>query len=277
MSVPNPSWNDEGDSRVQVTAYYESLTRELEALKDRVRNFSVETPHWQTDGEWKETVLRTLLEGHLPAHIEPVRGFVVTPLRGSGQIDIILYDNRKPVLFRNGDLVFVSPDAVAGIIEVKSRIASAAGLRKALRSLADDAEVIHAGRHDQNRLFVGLFSYETKVDHRKQTIILRELQDAASQRLDRVVSHVCLGCSSFTRYWEVPPGDLAASERDLWHSYHLPNWAAGYFISNMVAAVAGESVDANESLWYPYETKELRRVGRAPLVPMLDPAGIVAQ
>ena len=41
----------------------------------------------------------------MPAHIEPLRGFVVAPQIGSGQIDILLYDNRKPVLFRNGDLV----------------------------------------------------------------------------------------------------------------------------------------------------------------------------
>jgi hypothetical protein len=43
---------------MKVKAHFESLNRELEALRDRVRNFSVAKPHWQTDGEWKESVLR---------------------------------------------------------------------------------------------------------------------------------------------------------------------------------------------------------------------------
>jgi len=78
----------------------------------------------------------------LPAHIEPLRGFVVAPQIGSGQIDILLYDNRKPVLFRNGDLVFATPDSVAGIVEVKSNIGNRGVLRDALTSLADDAAMI---------------------------------------------------------------------------------------------------------------------------------------
>ncbi len=252
---------------MQVTAHYQSLTRELEALKDRVRNFSVETPHWQTDGEWKESVLRTLLKGNLPAHIEPVRGFVVTPASGTGQVDIILYDNRKPVLFRSGDLVFVSPDAVAGIIEVKSRIVGATDLGEALRSLADDAEVIHVGRRDGPKPFVGLFSYETAFDPSEPDRIFEELQVVAAGQRQRVVSHVCLGCSSFTRYWDTDPIALNREAYDRWHSYDLPDWAAGYFIANAVATVASESVDLNEGLWYPREGKELRKVGTAPLVP----------
>jgi hypothetical protein len=251
---------------VPVTAYYASLTRELEAVKDRVRNFSVGTPHWQTDGEWKESVLRTLLKGNLPAHIEPVRGFVITPSRGSGQIDVILYDNRKPVLFRSGDLVFVSPDAVAGIIEVKSRIEGAAQLRNALSSLADDAEVINQGRDQGLSLFVGLFVYETSFDPDRSQLVLDELQRVAGGAHGRIVSHMCLGCSSFTRYWDIDPGDPMRAKYDRWHSYHVPDAAAGYFISNAVAAVARESVGQNESLWYPEETKELRMVGTAALV-----------
>ena len=132
---------------MDVAAHFRSLTGELEALRDRVRNFSVATPHWPTDGEWKESVLRAVLRSYLPAHIEALRGFVVTPEMGSGQIDVLLYDNRKPVLFRNGDLVFVTPDAVTGIIEVKSNIADRGALREALRSLADDAAMIRRARH----------------------------------------------------------------------------------------------------------------------------------
>ncbi len=39
----------------------------------------------------------------------------------SSQLDVLLFDATKPVLFRDGDLAFVTPDAVVGIIEVESR------------------------------------------------------------------------------------------------------------------------------------------------------------
>jgi hypothetical protein len=35
--------------------YHESVTSELEAVKNRIR---VLVTHWQTDGEWKEAALR---------------------------------------------------------------------------------------------------------------------------------------------------------------------------------------------------------------------------
>jgi hypothetical protein len=52
---------------MDIRAHFASLTQELEALRDRVRNLSVEDPHWPTDGEWKESVLRAVLKSYLPA------------------------------------------------------------------------------------------------------------------------------------------------------------------------------------------------------------------
>jgi hypothetical protein len=245
---------------MDVQAHFKSLTAELEALRDRVRNFSVATPHWPTDGEWKESVLRAVLRGYLPAHIEPVRGFVVTPQRGSGQIDVLLYDNRKPVLFRNGDLVFATPDAVAGIVEVKSHIANRTALRNALTSLADDAEMIRCSRAPScPDLFVGLFSYVTGVA--QWAGVLDDLQETARGDARRIVSHVCLGCSHFTRFWSRSPEGQHVRRYDSWHAYELPNQSAGYFINNLVASVAGESVADNHALWFPRPGKELRRLG----------------
>lgn len=83
--------------------HFKSLSLELTALKDRVRNF-IDDAHWQTDGEWKESVLRTVLNRNLPYNVEAVRGFVITSHGCSKQIDVLLYDKSKPVLFRDGDL-----------------------------------------------------------------------------------------------------------------------------------------------------------------------------
>ncbi len=245
---------------MNVEAHFESLTKELEALRDRVRNFSVATPHWPTDGEWKESVLRATLRGYLPSNIQALRGFAVSPARGTGQIDILLYDSRKPVLFRDGDLVFATADAILGIVEVKSRIRGRTHLRDALWSLADDAEIIRQASRSDRELFVGLFSYQTEMGPTRYSEILEELQEVAKGSRDRIVTHVSLGCSDFSMFWKESPDDETPGY-DTWHSYELPDLAAGYFISNLIYNVSTESVEDNCGLWFPTESKELRKRG----------------
>ena len=95
---------------MNIEKYFRSLSLELTALKDRVRDF-INDAHWLTDGEWKESVLRSLIARNLPRDIQMGRGFILTPSGVSTQIDILLYSAESPVLFRDGDLVFVQPEA----------------------------------------------------------------------------------------------------------------------------------------------------------------------
>src|SRR5690348_10543597 len=104
---------------MQIEAYFKSLTREVNALKGRVRHL-IEGNHWQTDGEWKESVVRQILRRHLPGSVEVGRGFVVTQDAATHQLDVLIFKSSKPVLFRDADLVFVTPDSVVGVVEVKS-------------------------------------------------------------------------------------------------------------------------------------------------------------
>ena len=62
---------------MNTTNYYKSLSAELESLKNRVRNF-IHDSHWQTDGEWKESVLRSILLRNMPDTVKIGRGFIVT-------------------------------------------------------------------------------------------------------------------------------------------------------------------------------------------------------
>jgi hypothetical protein len=109
---------------MNVENYFESISLELKALKDRVRNLIGTNHHNLTDGEWKETILRAILKRHLPSNVEVGSGFVVKPNSSSKQIDILIYDTSKPVLYRDGDLVIITPDSVKGIIEVKTKISN---------------------------------------------------------------------------------------------------------------------------------------------------------
>ena len=112
--------------------YHLSVTEELYSLKDRIRNL---VTHWATDGESKEVALRSVLRRHLPESVIVGRGFVVGPDSSSTQIDILIVDASKPTLFKDGDLLIVTPDAVVGVIEVKTKLRSEAEFKEAITKL----------------------------------------------------------------------------------------------------------------------------------------------
>ena len=93
--------------RPDFQTYHKSLTEELYSVKDRIRNL---VEHWPTDGEWKESALRTVLRRHLPDQVLVGRGFVAARNYSSTQIDLLVLRPPKPTLFRDGDLVIVTPD-----------------------------------------------------------------------------------------------------------------------------------------------------------------------
>jgi hypothetical protein len=237
---------------MDVEAYFRSLTTELESLKDRVRNF-IHSAHWLTDGEWKESVLRSILSRKIPDTIKIGRGFILTKHGTTSQCDILLYKASSPILFREGDLVFLTPDAVVGIIEVKSRTN-----RHTLESLLDKfSEIARKLGHHKEHCFFGLFSYENGIT--QDQTILEILQDKCDHET-KIVDLLNLGCSTFVRWWKFHPnGEGQHYER--WHSYNLENMSAGYFIANVLDFVSPESVQSNNWLWFPEAGKESKKTG----------------
>ncbi len=238
---------------MNVSDYFRSLSLELNSLKDRIRNFIADN-HWQTDGEWKESVLRTILRRHLPSNIEVGRGFIITPDECSRQIDVLIYDASKPVLHKDGELVFVTSDAVKGIIEVKSKIYRNT-IEDVLSKLGDNAEFIYRNLTDLDEtLFVGLFAYEIELENLRSTHVLDALESSARHNRIRVVNHLSLGDSFFIRFWETSPHWEQGYNK--WRAYKLNRKAPGYFINNVVHAVAEDSVSSNQDVWFPSEGKE---------------------
>ena len=74
-------------------SYQKSISDELIAAKNRVRNF-IDKAHWAEDGRYKEIVLKELLAEKLPSSVLLGTGFVMGE-RLSTQIDIIVY--RAPI------------------------------------------------------------------------------------------------------------------------------------------------------------------------------------
>lgn len=225
---------------------------EVNSLKSRVRQLMT-NPHWLTDGEWKESVVRQILRRQLPTTALVSRGFIVSGGGESTQIDVLIHDAAKPSLFKDGDLVFVTPDAVLGIIEVKSRI-RAADSSDILGKLALNAALIR--RHANARAFVSLFAFEAD-EEALAAFILAASQSAPTwnHRLD----FAAIGESGFIKYWDLDPKKPTRLYNS-WHSYDLYGRAAGYFFHNVVDAISPESVLRNSDVWFPATGKEPHRL-----------------
>lgn len=242
-------------NQLDVTKQFRSLTQEFLSLRDRVR-FMIGGQHWLTDGEWKEAVLRSILRRHLPENIEPVRGFVLYPLypvnkppavRATSQVDVLLYDNSKPTLFRDGDLVFVTPDAAPGLIEVKSRAPTRAKLKTHLNKLATKIEQVR--EHGNPNAVAGYFAFDSDIQnpHTLNSV----LNEVARGRSARAIDYVCLGTQVFALFWregEFWPGETP----NTWEAWHFRDEVApAYFVNNVIYVSAPSSVTQNRLVWFP--------------------------
>ncbi|WP_142830830.1 DUF6602 domain-containing protein [Planococcus soli] len=239
---------------MNMVPYFQSISNELSSLQQRVRHL-MDDPHWVTDGEWKESVLRNILRRYLPETIKVGRGFIYTKNQCSTQIDVLLYDSSYPIIFKDGDLVFVTPDAVRGIIEVKSKI-NTQDLSRVFSKLASNAEIVNRNiLSDKRPCFTGLFSFEN--NNVREAALLKTLNDVCAGNINKVITHICLGTCTFVRFWTNSP----ERQKNIWHSYALEKLAPAYFITNVLESVSPSSINTNSSIWFPLENKEINRSG----------------
>lgn len=229
--------------------YHKSLTDELHALKDRIRNL-IDDSHWQTDGEHKEAALRTVLRRHLPESLVVGRGFVVTPNENSTQLDLLIVDGNKPTLFKDGDLMFVTPDCVKAIIEVKTSIDNTDKLKSDITKISTIGKLCrdNCGKTP----WLGLFCYEA--DLKGPEHLLAAVQHAYG-KTGIAVNAVAYGKNRFVRFWSYEELEAGDSQKDglecRWRVYDLQNLASAYFIGNAVEYMTDLSKEANSSVWYP--------------------------
>lgn len=189
-------------------AYHRSIAHELCAAKNRVRSL-IGDKHWATDGEHRETVLRSVLERHLSENLRIGRGFVCfreiedqeDQKDTSYQIDILITKMEKPTLYKEGDLVFVTPDCVSAIIEVKSSAEVITSVDPPGK-LADDVAMI---REYNPHCKAGLFVYENRnsaspTDDTVLKSLHRASKDASTGQATplRAVNWVAVGPNPFS-------------------------------------------------------------------------------
>ena len=246
---------------IDIREFHKSNNREFVALKDKVRNL---VTHHAEDGAYKEAIVKNFLKRVLPEKYLIGTGFVIRNQTGeygshedSKQLDIIIYEDSSPVIFKEGDFVILTPDSVLGIIEVKSNLYNA-GLESVIRTANENGRFIYETRHNKNRRFFnGVFSFDG-YQHGYNLESIQKAISTCSQELidfpdfDRYcVNHISFDKDLFFKYWD---GETFP------HSiYKLIDLSFSFFIGNLVDYLNPETVGRNSFIWFASD-KELNRI-----------------
>ncbi len=193
-----------------VKKFQESITQELLITKDRVRDL-IANANWGEDGSFKEAILIKTIKSFLPSNLNIGTGFIVgnsdniygADSNISTQLDIIIYDNKIPVIFKEGDFVILTDSPVRAVIEVKTKIYNYSKNPKNNNSLnniiktLDRLQKFRSFQISPQKKFVGIFSYE----YNEKTFSSIQLKDVL-QESNGIVNHISLGPNKFIRYWE---------------------------------------------------------------------------
>lgn len=241
--------------------YHKITTKELLAVTNKVRNL---INHWAEDGRYKEAVLKNVIRRFLPEKYSIGTGFVIkqTANRGehlsSRQIDLLIYDDSSPVLFKEGDFVILTADAVRAIIEVKANLQNQ-NLNAVVRQANENGQFIYDGRSDKKlNFFNGVFAYEG-YDNFNPDIIVQNIRQANEGFTAHAgyskfkVNHISFNENHFLKFWpkDEPPHSL----------YNIEDLSFSFFIANLVDTLSNKSVTRNNFIWFATD-KELNLLQR---------------
>jgi signal peptidase I len=230
--------------------FRKSISKELIAVKDRIRNF-ISDHHWGEDGRFKEYILMQTLRNYLPDSVRVGTGFVISGEQCSGQIDVIVYSASVTPFFHSGDFVIVEKNGVRGIIEVKTRLNKA--------QVADVVKKAHEnGALIDFPIFNGIFAYET--DLCAYDVALPPKAKKALKKYKGNVNNIAVGPDIFMKYWS--ENSLLQNKREHISFYNIIELSFGYFISNLAEDVSGSQLsEERQRYYYPAEGgKEQQRI-----------------
>lgn len=239
---------------------------ELDIVKNRVRNI-IGSSHWGEDGRYKEAILIKTIRNYLPSNVSIGTGFIVaqkylgSKIEVSHQMDVLIYDNSIPVIFKEGDFVIITDDAIKGVIEVKTKVINSNGQDYSIAKVLEKFDKLRTFDKFQNmglpnRPFVGLFSFDYEENYNNSNV------DNALSSSDGLVNHISLGPNYFIRYWDntlnLDPSPPINGR--CYIKYNLGNLSFSYFISNLIHIVCTN--DPENRHWFSFPiigTKEIHR------------------
>ena len=204
----------------------------------------------------------------MPADVSIRTGFIViienNRIKTTKQIDLIVYDNSYPILFKEGDFVILTPEPIRGIIEVKTKIKSSGknSIREILMESYKNASMILKAKQSENvsdHFFNGVFSFDSDVGHRaalntykkhlSQTFEDRSSSESELLRVKSHVNNMCLDQNIFMR-----------AEYHRFAAYRLNQLAHSYFISNLLVYLKFKKMGDPNS-WFAFSDKSSREIG----------------
>ena len=241
--------------------FQKSITKELDIVKDRVRNL-IGSAHWGEEGRFKEAVLKTVINRFLPSNLSIGTGFIVGEIEVdnsiiSNQIDLIIYDNTIPVLFKEGDFIITTEKNVKGIIEVKSKL-NITNFRKVVTAFNNLSRYPLIANNGNNRIFKGLFAFDNGIANIETNTTFEDLLKDANGN----INHITIGKNYFVRHWRnnenlEPPVD---ANNPFYSLYKIDNLSFSYFISNLIHITANQELNDRYQFSFPISgTKETRR------------------
>ncbi len=245
--------------------FQKSITLELDVIKNRVRDL-IGDANWPEEGRYKEAILSKSIENQLPKHISVGTGFIVKKDRIENQVlskqhDIILYDNRYPVIMEYGNFIVTTPANTLGVIEVKSNMTPNL-FQKTFTKLEESLEPLFDNFND---MFIGIFSFSFKrPDRTNYTIDSGHFITQSLVNSKKIVNHISLNENTFIRLWKSEDGlsltEPIHSEHDFYNVYDIKNLSFAYFISNILHRVC-DNID--DRYWHSFPilgTKEQNRI-----------------
>lgn len=224
-------------------SYIKSISSEVLAIKDRVRNF---VKHYPEDGRYKEIILMDILRQKLPKTVSVGTGFVINKNDNpSTQIDIIIYNDICPPYFKQGDFVIVNSEATLGIIEVKSKFNNTTETESAIKKSYENKAII-------GNIFNAIFAFECDIDVENSNTLRQLLGQDKRSKID----YITFNKDIFMKYWR------AKLQNDTYKNphysfYKIQDMAIGYFISNIIEIVnikiRGKNISSLEKFLYPIE------------------------
>ena len=228
------------DHTPDFSSYQQSIATEFESLKNRFRDL---VPHWPTDGGWKEALLRSVLRRYLPESYIVGQGFIVNKSESSSQIDILIVAKDHPTLFKEDDLLIVTPDAVRAIIEVKTNLTGDSQISEATDKLTANAKLCK--EKTTAYVWTGLFVYESG-NSETATNLLNAI-NKSKEKNDVGINGSCFGSDLFMRGWK---DGIHILDQAIWNTYDLEKLAPSYFIGNLIGHLKGFDKHGSNHVWF---------------------------
>ena len=195
--------------------------------------------------------MKKVIREYLPNNLNIWTWFIVLKNeRGSyisTQIDILIYDNTYPTIFRDEDFVIITQDMVKAIIEVKSKtnFSENNGLKTIINKFErlESFEILK-NEIRNNNIFSWIFSYETTIT---------ESQLTESNRYTwiklKYVNHISLWNNFFFKSWrsnwDIHPQANSGVNWDspFFNIYKIEDYSFGYFLSNLLHIISWKKLN----------------------------------